>query len=73
MLDHYRQRMRSMPTRRRWLTVSGAVAGFCAVFAFLIGLAFGDGILGALLLGVIFFIVVGLVWAALTYRLERRV
>jgi drug/metabolite transporter (DMT)-like permease len=73
MIDDYRQRMRSLPMRRRWLTVTGIVAGFCAVFAFLIGLAFGDGILGALLFGLIFFVVVALVWAALTYRLERRV
>jgi hypothetical protein len=72
MIDLYRQRMRAIPARRRWLTVTGIVAAFFAVIAFLIGLAFGDGILGAILFGLIFGIVVALVWAALTYRLERR-
>jgi len=73
MIDPYRQRMRAMSRQRRWLTVSISMGVFFAAVAFLIGLLFGDGILGAILFGLIFGIAVTLIWAALTYRLERRV
>lgn len=73
MIDLYRERMRAMPRRRRWLTVSGCVGLLLGVICFLIGLAFGNGILGAILFGLICGIIVALIWAGLTYRLEHRV
>lgn len=73
MIDLYRQRMRAMPARRRWLTVTTIIAVFFAAVAFLIGLVFGDSIFGAILFGLIAGAVVAIIWAATTYRLEHRV